>query len=78
MDLDLAPHTTLSKVGRDYAHNCWSMDGVKLEPGSYFGISGMAAGNTEPDSIDVYALDVFEVLKETAVRPRFLALSTPS
>ncbi|GAA6016735.1 hypothetical protein JCM11491_000224 [Sporobolomyces phaffii] len=63
VDLDLAPHTTLSKAGRDYAHNCFTLDGVNLTPGSYLGISGLASGNTEPDTIDIYAMDVFEVLE---------------
>jgi hypothetical protein len=63
VDLDLAPHTTLAKAGRDYAHNCFTLDGVNLTPGSYLGISGLASGNTEPDTIDIYAMDVFEVLE---------------
>ena len=63
VDLDLAPHTTLAKAGRDYAHNCFSLDGIKLPTGAQFGLTGMASGNAEPDSIDVYALDVFDVLK---------------
>ncbi|GAA5865817.1 hypothetical protein JCM1840_006260 [Sporobolomyces johnsonii] len=64
VDLDLSPHTTLSKAGRDYAHTCFTLDGVNLTPGSYVGVSGLASGNTEPDTIDVYAMDVFEVLEE--------------
>ncbi|GAA6060111.1 hypothetical protein JCM10212_003519 [Sporobolomyces blumeae] len=63
VDLDLAPHTTLAKAGRDYAHNCFTLDGVNLSPGSYIGVSGLASGNTEPDTIDIYAMDVFEVLE---------------
>ncbi|KAK4702502.1 hypothetical protein P7C70_g3723, partial [Phenoliferia sp. Uapishka_3] len=63
VDLDLAPHTTLAKAGRDYAHNCFSLSGIKIPPGSYFGLTGLASGNAEPDSVDVYAMDVFEVLK---------------
>ncbi|CEQ39471.1 SPOSA6832_01012, partial [Sporobolomyces salmonicolor] len=51
-------------LGRDYAHNCFTLDGVSLSPGSYVGVSGLASGNTEPDTIDVYAMDVFEVLEE--------------
>ncbi|GAA5925140.1 uncharacterized protein JCM15063_004934 [Sporobolomyces koalae] len=60
---DLSPHTTLAKAGRDYAHNCFTLDGVNLTPGSFIGISGLASGNTEPDTIDIYAMDVFEVLE---------------
>ncbi|GAA5894201.1 legume-like lectin family protein [Sporobolomyces salmoneus] len=63
VDLDLAPHTTLAKAGRDYAHNCFTLDGVNLTPNNYLGISGLASGNTEPDTIDIYAMDVFEVLE---------------
>ncbi|GAA5832453.1 hypothetical protein JCM3766R1_003081 [Sporobolomyces carnicolor] len=63
VDLDLAPHTTLAKAGRDYAHNCFTLDGVNLNPGNYLGITGLASGNTEPDTIDIYAMDVFEVLE---------------
>lgn len=61
--VDLAPHTTLAKAGRDYAHNCFTLDGVNLTPNNYLGISGLASGNTEPDTIDIYAMDVFEVLE---------------
>lgn len=56
VDLDLSPHTTLAKAGRDYAHNCFSLPGLNLTPGSYVGLSGLASGYTEPDSIDVYAV----------------------
>ncbi|KAM0752451.1 concanavalin A-like lectin/glucanase [Meredithblackwellia eburnea MCA 4105] len=63
VDLDLAPHTTLAKAGRDYAHNCFTLPGIKLTPGNYFGLTGLASGNAEPDSVDVYAMDVFEVVK---------------
>lgn len=61
-DLDLTPHTTLSAAGRDFAHHCWSVSGVTLDPGSHFGVSGLASGSTEPDAIDLYAIDVFEVI----------------
>ncbi|KAI5481928.1 Legume-like lectin [Pseudohyphozyma bogoriensis] len=63
VDLDLSPHTTLAKAGRDYAHNCFILDGIKLSPGNYLGLTGLAAGNAEPDAVDVYAMDVFEVVK---------------
>lgn len=66
VDLDLSPHTTLSKAGRDYQHNCFYLPGVTLPKGSYIGVSGLAAGNTEPDAIDIYAMDVFEVAKVAA------------
>ncbi|KAM0791212.1 hypothetical protein ACM66B_005693 [Microbotryomycetes sp. NB124-2] len=62
VDLDLSPHTTLSKAGRDYAHNCFIMTGVSLTPGHHLGVSALASGYTEPDAVDVYALDVFEVV----------------
>jgi hypothetical protein len=58
VDVDLAPHTTLAKAGRDYAHNCFSLSGVNLAPGSFVGITGMASGNAEPDSVDVYAVSL--------------------
>lgn len=45
------------------AHNCFHLDGVTLPKGSYLGVSGLASGNTEPDAVDIYALDVFEVAK---------------
>ncbi|KAL8280013.1 hypothetical protein RQP46_007594 [Phenoliferia psychrophenolica] len=63
VDLDLAPHTTLAKAGRDYAHNCFALDGIKIPTGAHFGLTGIASGNAEPDSVDVYAMDVFEVIK---------------
>ncbi|BGP16210.1 hypothetical protein JCM10213_007067 [Rhodosporidiobolus nylandii] len=64
VDLDLSPHTSLSKAGRHYEHNCFTLEGVKLPRDAplYFGISGLASGGTEPDAVDVYAMDVFEVL----------------
>ncbi|GAA5876000.1 hypothetical protein JCM8547_000674 [Rhodosporidiobolus lusitaniae] len=62
VDLDLSPHTTLSKAGRHYEHNCFTLPGVTLSSGMHLGLSGLASGSTEPDSVDVYALDVFEVL----------------
>ncbi|ORY81781.1 concanavalin A-like lectin/glucanase domain-containing protein [Leucosporidium creatinivorum] len=55
VDLDLSPHTTLAKAGRDYAHNCFHLPGLTLAPGSYVGLSGLASAYTEPDTIDVYA-----------------------
>ncbi|GJN90487.1 hypothetical protein Rhopal_003498-T1 [Rhodotorula paludigena] len=61
VDLDLSPHTTLAKAGRHYEHNCFTLEGVNLPQNAYFGISGLASGNTEPDTIDVYAMDVFEI-----------------
>ncbi|KPV74695.1 uncharacterized protein RHOBADRAFT_53651 [Rhodotorula graminis WP1] len=62
VDLDLSPHTTLAKAGRHYEHNCFSLEGVTLPVGTFVGISGLASGNTEPDVVDVYAMDVFEIL----------------
>jgi hypothetical protein len=56
VDLDLSPHTTLAKAGRDYAHNCFHLPGLTLAPGNYVGISGLASAYTEPDTIDVYAV----------------------
>ncbi|KAK4053879.1 hypothetical protein OIO90_003716 [Microbotryomycetes sp. JL221] len=61
VDLDLSPHTSLAKAGRDYAHNCFVMSGVILAPGNHIGVSALASGYTEPDAVDIYALDVFEV-----------------
>ncbi|SGY22836.1 BQ5605_C019g08864 [Microbotryum silenes-dioicae] len=69
VDLDLAPHTTLDKIGRDYAHNCFLMEGIKLPPKGYIGISGLAGGNSEPDAIDIYAVDIFTVTPGEIVNP---------
>ncbi|SCV71830.1 BQ2448_4524 [Microbotryum intermedium] len=69
VDLDLAPHTTLEKAGRDYAHNCFHMEGVKLPPKGYLGISGLAGGNSEPDAIDIYAVDIFTVTPGEEANP---------
>ncbi|SCZ88821.1 BZ3500_MvSof-1268-A1-R1_Chr2-1g04658 [Microbotryum saponariae] len=69
VDLDLAPHTTLDKVGRDYAHNCFLMEGIKLPPKGYLGISGLAGGNPEPDAIDIYAVDIFTVTPGEEANP---------
>ncbi|BGP48211.1 hypothetical protein JCM10450v2_004083 [Rhodotorula kratochvilovae] len=69
VDLDLSPHTTLAKAGRHYEHNCFTLDGVTLPAGAFVGISGLASGNTEPDAIDVYAMDVFEILPDGTVDP---------
>ncbi|KAK4048355.1 hypothetical protein OIV83_004877 [Microbotryomycetes sp. JL201] len=65
VDLDLSPHTTLAKAGRDYAHNCFIMPGVSLTPGHHLGVSALASGYTEPDAVDIYALDVFEVVSSS-------------
>ncbi|BGP24666.1 legume-like lectin [Rhodotorula toruloides] len=64
VDLDLSPHTTLAKAGRHYEHNCFNLEGINLPANSYVGISGLASGNTEPDVVDVYAMDVFEILQD--------------
>jgi hypothetical protein len=69
VDLDLSPHTTLAKAGRDYAHNCFHLEGIELPPSGYIGLTGLAGGNAEPDTVDVYALDVFEVVQAKEVRP---------
>lgn len=72
VDLDLSPHTTLAKAGRDYAHNCFMLPGVKLTPGYHVGVSGLASGYTEPDSIDVYAVSspLFPATRSRAHRSR--------
>ncbi|GAA5820470.1 hypothetical protein JCM11251_005638 [Rhodosporidiobolus azoricus] len=62
VDLDLSPHTTLSKAGRHYEHNCFTLEGIKLAPNMHLGLSALASGSTEPDAVDVYAMDVFEIL----------------
>ncbi|GAA6006880.1 hypothetical protein JCM10207_009125 [Rhodosporidiobolus poonsookiae] len=67
VDLDLSPHTTLSKAGRHYEHNCFTLEGVKLANNMYLGVTGLASGNTEPDSVDIYAMDVFEILNDKEV-----------
>ncbi|KWU41942.1 concanavalin A-like lectin/glucanase [Rhodotorula sp. JG-1b] len=66
VDLDLSPHTTLAKAGRHYEHNCFTIDGINLPAGARFGVSGLASANTEPDTIDVYAMDVFELREDGA------------
>ena len=63
VDLDLTPHTTLSEAARVFTHHCFTIEGVSIPPGYHFGITGLASGNTEPDSVDVYALEAWEVLK---------------
>lgn len=45
---------------------------MTLPKGSYFGVSGLASGNTEPDAIDIYALDAFEV-----AQPGFTPAGSP-
>lgn len=67
VDLDLAPHTTLAKAGRDYAHNCFALSGINLDTNYHVGITALSGGNTEPDTVDVYALDAFEVVKDGEV-----------
>lgn len=61
VDLDLQPHTTLSQEKRHYSHHCLTVKDIQLPAGYHFGLTALAGGNTEPDSIDVYAFDAWEV-----------------
>lgn len=67
VDLDLSPHTTLSSETRSYAHNCFEINGVEIDSGRYFGLSALASGNSEPDVVDIYAMDVWEITKQVVV-----------
>jgi len=62
VDLDLTPHTTLSTAARVFSHHCFTIKGVRLPPGYHIGLTGMASGNPDPDSVDVYAFEAWEVL----------------
>lgn len=62
VDLDLQPHTTLSDENRRFSHHCLTVKDISLPSGYYFGLSALASGNTEPDSIDIYAFDAWEVV----------------
>jgi hypothetical protein len=62
VDLDLQPHTTLSDEARHFSHHCLTVKDISLPTGYYFGLSAMASGNTEPDSVDIYAFDAWEVV----------------
>jgi hypothetical protein len=61
VDLDLQPHTTLSQEKRNFNHHCLTVKDVQLPTGYHFGLSALASGNTEPDSVDVYAFESWEV-----------------
>jgi len=61
VDLDLQPHTTLSQEQRHFSHHCLTVNEVSLPSGYYFGLSALASGNTEPDAVDIYAFDAWEV-----------------
>lgn len=71
VDLDLSPHTTLSSESRSYAHNCFEITGVEIDSGRYFGLSALASGNSEPDVVDIYAMDVWEITKQVVVSSSF-------
>jgi hypothetical protein len=61
VDLDLQPHTTLLPEKRHFTHHCFTVKDVSLPAGYHFGITGLSSGNTDPDSVDVYAFDAWEV-----------------
>lgn len=63
VDLDLTPHTTLSTSSRVFSHHCFTIKGVRLPPGYHIGLTGLASGNPNADSVDVYAFEAWEVLK---------------
>lgn len=60
--MDLQPHTSLSQEQRHFTHHCFTVQDVELPSGYHFGLTGLASGNTEPDSVDVYAFDAWEVV----------------
>ena len=62
VDLDLQPHTTLSDEQRHFSHHCLTVKDVSMPTGYHFGLSALASGNTEPDSVDIYAFDAWEVV----------------
>jgi hypothetical protein len=68
VDLDLRPHTTLSEERRVFNQNCFTINGVDLPPKYHVGVTALASDNAEPDAVDIYALEVFEVLKGKEVR----------
>ena len=61
VDLDLQPHTQLSQEERHFRHHCFTVKDVQLPTGYYFGLTALASGNTEPDAVDIYAFDAWEV-----------------
>ena len=67
VDLDLQPHTTLSQEQRHFSHHCLTVKDVLLPSAYYFGLSALASGNTEPDAVDVYAFDAWEVIGKVPV-----------
>lgn len=63
VDLDLTPHTTLSTAARVFSHHCFTIEGVALPPGYYLGMSALASSASEPDAVDVYAFETWEVAR---------------
>lgn len=59
--MDLQPHTTLTPEKRHFTHHCFTVKDVALPSGYHFGLTGLSAGNTDPDSVDIYAFDAWEV-----------------
>jgi len=46
---------------RHFTHHCFTINDVSLPSGYHFGLTALSAGNTDPDSVDVYAFDAWEV-----------------
>lgn len=66
VELDLSPHTSLSLTERHYSHRCFEAENVQLPAGYHIGLSALASSNDEPDTFDVYAIEVREVVKGEA------------
>lgn len=55
----------MSTAERNFTHHCLTVNNVKLPSGFHFGISALASSNGEPDAVDVYAFDAYEVVAES-------------
>lgn len=65
VDLDLTPHTTLSTAARVFSHHCFTIEGVSLPTGYHLGMSALASSASEPDAVDVYAFETWEVARDS-------------
>jgi hypothetical protein len=71
VDLDTRPHTTLSERRRVFNQHCFTIEGLTLPPKHHVGVTALASANSQPDAVDVYAVEVFEVLKGKEVIQTF-------
>jgi hypothetical protein len=58
----MSPHSTLSMSERQFRNPCFTIEGVALPTGYHIGLTGLASANPVPDNIDIYAVEVWEVL----------------